>query len=455
MLLELQNKKRLLMARQEQDAMSSSRLVFLENTSRPADSDLSVNLGLADNLRPANVEAVQAEQAKSKCRKMGGSLSAGDKSSPAPTSKAKGFTGGNSKRRWEKEKVNFKHTGIPTRDACIRLIYNGLAFTSKESSTNIMMKAIEVEQAAYDEFKGDTVDYRAKIRSLFHNLKKLSNHELSSRVMSDEITPAQFVIMSNEGIGKLAQSAYGIDLKEVARVTSNTTVSTPTPQTIKEISAKATKAEEKTAPSQLPEMVFPHRICALCMEIPFAALPFEDESGLPHQPDLKALKDSAKSCALCGLILNAALAVRKDVDEEYKQVTRGRCKTIEPGRVLSSGKKIYGVRTQGRYVPGGGYIVGPYEVQNCNKPGFPFGDDLSVRPWLVGNWWRPRSPDDPWQLMGLGVRLAATPRIEDAEGNGKENEVRGDRGLDVHFHGSYMRVRTDDGKCIAIVMSWD
>ena len=224
---------------------------------------------------------------------------------------------------------------------------------------------------------------------------------------------------------------------------------------IADVDIKKTEEEEKKATGPPPEMAGAYIICQLCKMISFATLPFEDEPGTPHQPNLKALKDSAKSCALCGLILNAALAVRKDVNEEYKQVIRGIWTATEPGRLLPSGKKIYGVHTQGRYPPGGGYVVMPEEAQNCNKPGFPFGDDLSVRPWLFGNWWRPRSPDDPWQLMGLGVRLAATPHIEDAEGNGKEIEVGGNRGLDIRFHGSYMRVRTDDGTCIATVISWD
>lgn len=69
---------------------------------------------------------------------------------------------------------------------------------SEEPSTSIIVKAMEVEQAAYDVFKGDNSDYRAKLRSLFQNLKTVSNRELGQRVMSGEILASQFVVMTHE-----------------------------------------------------------------------------------------------------------------------------------------------------------------------------------------------------------------------------------------------------------------
>ncbi|KAI9047849.1 hypothetical protein LZ554_008557 [Drepanopeziza brunnea f. sp. 'monogermtubi'] len=120
-------------------------------------------------------------------------------SSPAPPNDAKGsFKGDITKRRWETEKVDVKRTGTPSRDACIGLLYNGLAFMSTESSSNIMVRAIEVEKAAFDAFKGDTPEYRSKLRSLFQNLKAISNRELAPAVMSGEIPPEKFVVMSHE-----------------------------------------------------------------------------------------------------------------------------------------------------------------------------------------------------------------------------------------------------------------
>jgi transcription elongation factor S-II len=133
-----------------------------------------------------------------KAKKLTGSSPPKNTSSPAPTNEPKAFKGDVSKRRWDSENVNVKRTGIPTRDACIGLLYNGLAFMSKESSTTIIIKAMEVEQAAHTEFGGETGEYRTKLRSLFQNLKNTSNRELGPRVMSGEIPAARFVIMTHD-----------------------------------------------------------------------------------------------------------------------------------------------------------------------------------------------------------------------------------------------------------------
>lgn len=150
-------------------------------------------------------KTVEAEKAKK--QKLGGSpmVKNASTSSPAPPADTKGFTGDTSKRRWETEKVDVKRTGVPTRDACIGLIYNGLAFMSEESSTNIIIKAMEVEQAAFDEFKGETPEYKSKLRSLFQNLKNISNRELGPRILSGEITAAKFVVMTHDELKSAQQ----------------------------------------------------------------------------------------------------------------------------------------------------------------------------------------------------------------------------------------------------------
>jgi transcription elongation factor S-II len=145
---------------------------------------------------------VEAEK-KKKLSRMAASSPApkkGDSASPAPAvadSKV-GFKGDIEKRKWETDGVDVKRTGVPTRDNCIGLIYNGLAFMSEESPTSVILKAMEVEKAAFVVFKGDTPDYRAKMRSLFQNLKNKTNRELGPRVMSGQIKPDNFVIMKDD-----------------------------------------------------------------------------------------------------------------------------------------------------------------------------------------------------------------------------------------------------------------
>jgi len=143
---------------------------------------------------------VAAEQAQSKKKMPPGSSPPKNSatSSPAPTNEPKGFKGDKSKRRWDTEKVDIKRTGVPSRDNCIGLLYNGLAFMSEENSTSLIIKAMEVEQAAFDEFKGDNAEYRAKLRSLFQNLKNVSNRELGPRVLSGEIPAKRFVVMTHD-----------------------------------------------------------------------------------------------------------------------------------------------------------------------------------------------------------------------------------------------------------------
>lgn len=120
-------------------------------------------------------------------------------SSPAPSGEPKGWTGGDiSKRKWATDKVDIKRTGSSTRDACVGLMYDGLAFMSEESTSRVIIKAIEIERAAFTHFKGDNSEYRSKMRSLFQNLKNKTNRELGPRVMSGDITPDKFVVMTHK-----------------------------------------------------------------------------------------------------------------------------------------------------------------------------------------------------------------------------------------------------------------
>ncbi|KFY06554.1 hypothetical protein V492_07968 [Pseudogymnoascus sp. VKM F-4246] len=125
-----------------------------------------------------------------------------DASSPAPPAAAtesdewKGADA--SKRKWQDDGVDIKRTGVPTRDNCVGLLYNGLAFMSKTSPTKVILKAMEVEKAAFTKYKGDTPEYRAKMRSLFQNLKNKQNKDLGPRVMNGEIPADKFVVMTHD-----------------------------------------------------------------------------------------------------------------------------------------------------------------------------------------------------------------------------------------------------------------
>ena len=48
------------------------------------------------------------------------------------------------KRKYDTDGVDIKRTGQPTRDNCVGLIYNGLAFNSRASCTSVILKALEL-----------------------------------------------------------------------------------------------------------------------------------------------------------------------------------------------------------------------------------------------------------------------------------------------------------------------
>ena len=122
-------------------------------------------------------------------------------SSTLPTSNGgpkKKFTGDAETRKFDTDGVDTKRTDSQTRNSCIGLIYNGLAYRSTESPSDVIARAVSVENAAFVKYKGETPEYKKKIRSLFSNLKDKSNKELGLRVMAGTIAPEKFVVMTDE-----------------------------------------------------------------------------------------------------------------------------------------------------------------------------------------------------------------------------------------------------------------
>ncbi|KAF2468206.1 transcription elongation factor [Lindgomyces ingoldianus] len=103
------------------------------------------------------------------------------------------------KRSHKTDKIDYHVTGNETRDNCVRLLYDGLALMTDELPEDVLSVAKATEAAAFanaDSLTNDT--YKTKIRSLFQNLKNKSNPGLRKRVLSGEITPKRFVIMTHD-----------------------------------------------------------------------------------------------------------------------------------------------------------------------------------------------------------------------------------------------------------------
>lgn len=135
----------------------------------------------------------------------GKGISAGEKTSrtASPVPKENGAKADSSpkvpldKRTYQTDKVDVNKTNQSTRDNCIGLIYNGLAFQSPHSSSDILSKATAIEAAGFSTVGPETnPGYSTKMRSLFMNLKNKSNPGLRARVLSGEISPERFVTMT-------------------------------------------------------------------------------------------------------------------------------------------------------------------------------------------------------------------------------------------------------------------
>ncbi|EME38456.1 hypothetical protein DOTSEDRAFT_75850 [Dothistroma septosporum NZE10] len=126
-------------------------------------------------------------------------------SSPAPPSKTEVKKEGRKstvdpeKRNTNTDNVNHKVTGDAVRDGCLKLMYDGIAFMSEESPDTVMDVARKVELAAFEHFKSETnQDYKAKMRSLFQNLKMKNNTLLRKDVFTMKIEPTRFVTMTSD-----------------------------------------------------------------------------------------------------------------------------------------------------------------------------------------------------------------------------------------------------------------
>jgi hypothetical protein len=193
----------------------------------------------------------------------------------------------------------------------------------------------------------------------------------------------------------------------------------------------------------------PDQLCDVCRNLgllsPGKEVPCEDEPALPHQPSLNALWESAQSCALCYQIWVAA---------GFSLSNRGglvKCTSCEIG-----GRRV-GLDIRLGYI--GTRISSNFMIMRDGTVATVFGRDIEpnfselqwVNPfqlvkepekigsYLFGNIYK--SPcvgrEDTFCLIGLGVRLGASPRIEDAVGN---------KPSQWNLPGTYLRFRTNYGE---------
>ncbi|KAL9602142.1 MAG: hypothetical protein Q9219_002006 [cf. Caloplaca sp. 3 TL-2023] len=139
-------------------------------------------------------------------KKMTASTSSNASPAPSTPSEPAKPTVPPDQRDYKKDGVSISRTNQATRDNCIGLLYNGLAHTSTVPPSTIITIATSIEDAAFRKFGPETQEaYKSKVRSLFQNLKNKSNPTLRVRVLSGEIAPDRFVVMTHEDLKSAEQ----------------------------------------------------------------------------------------------------------------------------------------------------------------------------------------------------------------------------------------------------------
>jgi len=142
---------------------------------------------------------------------------------PAPATPVSTNSSKNEVRTAKSDGVSISATGDKTRDKCAELIYDGLAMDSAYPSDLISKRAIAIEAEVHKNCNGTNQEYKAKIRSLFVNLKDKNNPGLRESVASGDITAARFSGMTSQvgnGIGRAqsgGQQNQGTKFPELAR----------------------------------------------------------------------------------------------------------------------------------------------------------------------------------------------------------------------------------------------
>ncbi|KAI0773166.1 transcription elongation factor [Trametes elegans] len=103
--------------------------------------------------------------------------------------------------------IKIDYTGDKTRDKCTELIYDALVFDSGAPSDLILSRAKDIEKTILSDNGGTNAAYKAKIRSLYVNLKDKNNPGLREGVVSGELAVSKFCRMSSQDMASEERKA--------------------------------------------------------------------------------------------------------------------------------------------------------------------------------------------------------------------------------------------------------
>ncbi|KAA1470900.1 transcription elongation factor [Dentipellis sp. KUC8613] len=120
----------------------------------------------------------------------------------------------NSTRTAKSDGVKLDATGDKTRDKCMELIYDALAFDSGAPSELIFSRAKAIESAVLTDQRGTNAAYKNKIRQLIVNLKDKNNPGLRESVTSGDIPASKFAKMTSHEMASEERKAADNKIKQ-------------------------------------------------------------------------------------------------------------------------------------------------------------------------------------------------------------------------------------------------
>ncbi|KAF9164025.1 RNA polymerase II elongation factor [Actinomortierella ambigua] len=180
---------------QVQSAAATSTSTPSTSTSSPSSTTSSSS---NTSNRPAALDTTKREQLQN----VGGDSNSSSPKTPTTPSSSSSSTNAVAKDRTIRtDDMRIKSTGDLTRDKCIEMLYSGLGTQSFADSERLMEKSVRIESVIFKDLsKGGTpsAEYKAKIRSLFLNLRDKNNPNLREAIVSGELTVEKFCKLSTK-----------------------------------------------------------------------------------------------------------------------------------------------------------------------------------------------------------------------------------------------------------------
>ncbi|KAJ3486092.1 hypothetical protein NLI96_g4494 [Meripilus lineatus] len=142
-------------------------------------------------------------------------LNAGSASPSTPTTPSMSASSSKSDLRTSRsDGIKINVTGDNTRDKCIELLYDALAFDSGAPSEQLLTRAKAIESAVLQDNGNTSAAYKSKIRSLYVNLKDKNNPTLRESVVSGDLPVARFCKMTSQEMASEERKAADNKIKQ-------------------------------------------------------------------------------------------------------------------------------------------------------------------------------------------------------------------------------------------------